>query len=116
TGSPFDCRRQPAKRQPHPRPRRPGAAAPLSHRQLMQRRLGLRKRTIVLTWPAKESLIARQYDGGHATAEIGHIHSAEAIYRSWVRPCCQHIGALDLLTVRACQHDTSAGCQADIKL
>ena len=75
----------------------------LSHRQLGQRRIGLGERTVVLSWPAEQSLLARQYDGGHATAEVGHVHSAEAIDRSRIRPGRQYIGALDVLAVRSGQ-------------
>src|SRR4029453_19117093 len=66
--------------------------------------------------PPPQSPFARQYGGGNATAEIGYIHSAEAIRRSRVRSCRQHIRTLDLLTVRACQHHASPGRQTHIKL
>jgi hypothetical protein len=55
----------------------------------------------MLTWSAKQSLLARQDNRRHATAEVGHVHSAEAIYRCWISSCRQHIGAIDPLAVRA---------------
>ena len=90
----------------------PAIAVALAHRQLGQRRIGLGQRTVVLTWTAEQSLLASQYDGGHATAEVGHIHSAEAIDRSRIRPGRQHIGALDVLAVRAGQDHAAPASSA----
>ena len=88
----------------------------LSHRQLGQRRVGLGERTVVLSWPAEQSLLACQYHGGHATAEIGHVHSAEAIDCSRIRPGRQHIGALDVLAVRAGQDHARPRREPDLEL
>src|SRR4029453_3955226 len=107
----------PPPRQQHtPRPRRPAADASLAHRQLGQRRVGPRQCTVVLTWTAEQSLLASQYDGGYAAAEIGHIHSAEVIHRGRVRPGRQHISTFDVFAVRASQDYSASRRQPDLKL
>ena len=68
------------------------------------------------TWSAKQLLLARQDHRRHATAQVGHVDSAEAIYRCRISACRQHVGAIDPLAVRAGQHDTGPYRQADIEL
>jgi len=56
------------------------SAAHLSHRQVGQRCIRLGQGTVVLRWPPEQALLARQHDGRDAAAEVGNIHSAEAIH------------------------------------
>ena len=65
----------------HPRGRAGQESTPhLSHRQVGQRRIRLGQRTVVLSRPPEQALLARKHHGRHAAAEVGNIHSAEAIH------------------------------------